>query len=117
MGGMSETTTQPISVSERAAEKAISLGRREGHAEPCLRLRVTAGGCSGFSYKLSFEDGPQPEDHVVEAFGLRLLVDPKSAPIVAGSTLEFKDAMLGCGFKVNNPQAVHECACGESFSI
>jgi len=40
-----------------------------------------------------------------------------SAPIVAGSTIEFVDAMLGGGFKVNNPQAVHECACGESFSI
>jgi len=117
MGWMSETRTGPVEVTQRAAEKAIALARREGHAEAFLRLRVTAGGCSGFSYKLSFEDGPKPEDHVVEAFGLRLLVDPKSTPIVAGSTLEFKDAMLGGGFKVNNPQAVHECACGESFSI
>ena len=117
MGWMSETTTQPISVTERAAEKAIALARREGHTEAYLRLRVTAGGCSGFSYKLSFEDGAQRDDHVVEAFGLRVLVDHKSAPIVAGSTLEFKDAMLGGGFKVNNPQAIHECACGESFSI
>ena len=106
-----------VRVTERAAEKAIALARREGHAEAYLRLRVTAGGCSGFSYKLSFEDGPHGDDHVVEAFGLRVLVDPKSAPIVTGSTLEFKDAMLGGGFKVNNPQAVHECACGESFSI
>jgi len=114
---MSETITQPIAVTERAAEKAIALARREGHAEAWLRLRVTAGGCSGFSYKLGFEDAAQPDDHVVEAFGLRVLVDPKSVPIVAGSTLDFKDAMLGGGFKVHNPQAVHECACGESFSI
>jgi iron-sulfur cluster assembly protein len=48
---------------------------------------------------------------------MRLLVDPKSAPIVEGSTLEFRDTMLGGGFKVNNPRAVHECACGESFSV
>lgn len=117
MDRMSETMTQPISVTEPAAKKAISLARREGHAEAFLRLRVTAGGCSGFSYKLSFEQGPEPGDHVVEAFGLRILIDPKSVPIVAGSTLDFKDAMLGGGFKVNNPQAVHECACGDSFSI
>ncbi len=90
---------------------------REGHDRAFLRLRVTAGGCSGFSYKLSFEDGPSDEDRVVEAHGLSVLVDPKSAPIVAGSTLEFSDAMLGGGFKINNPQAVHECACGESFSV
>jgi iron-sulfur cluster assembly accessory protein len=112
-----ETQEQVVGVTERAAEKAISLAQREGHAEAYLRLRVLAGGCSGFSYKLSFEDGAQPEDHVLEAFGLRVLVDPKSAAIVKGSTIEFHDAMLGGGFKVNNPQAVHECACGESFSV
>lgn len=112
-----ETQEQVIGVSERAAEKAISLALREGRAEAYLRLRVLAGGCSGFSYKLSFEDGPEPGDGVIEAFGLKVLIDPRSAPIVKGSTIEFRDAMLGGGFKVNNPQAVHECACGESFSV
>lgn len=114
---MSEVTTQPIGVTERAAQKAISLSRREGFEQPILRLRVLAGGCSGFSYKLSFERDQLPDDHVIEAFGLRVLVDPKSVPIVLGSTLEFNDALLGGGFKVNNPQSVHECACGESFSV
>jgi iron-sulfur cluster assembly protein len=114
---VSEVTTQPIAVTERAAAKAISLSQREGFAEPILRLRVLAGGCSGFSYKLSFERDQLADDHVIEAYGLRVLVDPKSAPIVMGSILEFNDAMLGGGFKVNNPQAVHECACGESFSV
>ena len=114
---MSGTDTQVLAVTERAAVKAIQLGSREGFEDLCLRVRVLAGGCSGFSYKLSFEQAPAADDHVVDAFGLRVLVDPKSAPIVAGSTLEFNDALLGGGFKINNPQAVHECACGESFSI
>jgi iron-sulfur cluster assembly protein len=109
--------TALIDVTPRAAEKAAQLASREGYERPFLRLRVTAGGCSGFSYRLSFERGPEAGDTVVEAHGLSVLVDPKSAPIVAGSTLEFRDAMLGGGFKVNNPQAVHECACGESFAI
>ena len=109
--------TEILRVSERAAAKAVSLARREGYVEPFLRLRVIAGGCSGFSYKLSFERGPAPDDHVLEWHGLKVLVDPRSAPIVAGSTLEFSDAMLGGGFRVENPRAVHECACGESFSI
>jgi iron-sulfur cluster assembly accessory protein len=79
---------------------------------------VTAGGCSGFSYDLSFADGPAEDDTVIEAAdGVRVLVDPASAPIVRGSTLEFNDALLGGGLKMINPQAVHECACGDSFSI
>jgi len=112
------TATSPVlSVTELAAAKARSLAEREGHTAACLRVRVLAGGCSGFTYKLSFEDEPTADDHVIEGFGLRVLVDVKSAPIVAGSTLEFNDALLGGGFKVNNPQAVHECACGESFAV
>ncbi|HEY1330636.1 MAG TPA: iron-sulfur cluster assembly accessory protein [Actinomycetota bacterium] len=113
----SNTATGPVGVTEQAARKAVALASKEGHAEALLRLRVLAGGCSGFSYKLSFEDAPAEGDAIVEAFGLRVLVDPASAPIVAGSTIEFSDAMLGGGFKVNNPQAIHECACGESFSV
>jgi iron-sulfur cluster assembly accessory protein len=113
-----DTTTQPIGVTERAAEKAIQLSARDGYERPFLRLRVLAGGCSGFSYKLSFEAGPAAgDDHVIEAHGLTVLIDPRSVPIVAGSTIEFVDAMLGGGFKVRNPQAVHECACGDSFAI
>ncbi len=111
------TTTQPLGVTERAAEKAIQLATRDGFDRAYLRLRVLAGGCSGFSYKLSFEREPADGDHVIEAHGLTVLVDPKSLPIVAGSTIEFVDAMLGGGFKVRNPQAVQECSCGESFSI
>lgn len=106
-----------LAITPEAATKAIALARREGRQEANLRLRVLAGGCSGFSYRLSFEEGPVDGDHIVEAHGMRLLVDPKSAPIVEGSTLEFHDRMLGGGFKVNNPRAVHECACGESFSV
>jgi iron-sulfur cluster assembly accessory protein len=55
---------------------------------------------------------------VIEAVGgVRVLVDPVSAPIVRGSTLEFNDALLGGGLKMLNPQATHECACGDSFAI
>ena len=113
-----DTQTAPIDVTERAAVKARELASKEGHAlDACLRVRVVAGGCSGFSYKLSFEDAPTAGDVIIDRFGMRVLVDAASVPILTGSTLEFSDAMLGGGFKVNNPQAVHECACGESFSV
>ena len=118
MGAMEPSIAAgPVAITERAAEKARALAAREGRKTTLLRLRVTAGGCSGFSYKLTFEDEPAGDDRIVEASGMKVLVDPKSEPIVAGSTIEFSDALLGGGFKVANPQAVHECACGESFAI
>lgn len=114
-----ETTPQtPLAVSERAARKIRALASREGRAEAILRVRVTAGGCSGFSYDLSFQDAAAGDDLVVEASeGVKVLVDPRSVPIVDGSTLDFDDALMGGGLKMLNPQATHECACGESFSL
>jgi iron-sulfur cluster assembly protein len=113
-----EDTATVITVTDKAAGKIRQLAERQGRAEPILRVRVVAGGCSGFSYELSFDDGPAEDDHVVAgAGGVRVLVDPRSAPIVEGSTLEFNDALLGGGLKMLNPRATHECACGDSFSI
>lgn len=107
-----------ITVTQAAASKARQLAAREGRPEASLRVRVTAGGCSGFGYRLSFEDMPADGDLIAEApDGFRVLIDPASAPIVQGSTLEFNDALLGGGLKMMNPQAVHECACGDSFSV
>ena len=114
-----ETSTTPlITVSEAAAAKARQLAERDGRPGAALRIRVTAGGCSGFSYVLGFEDAPAADDQVIVGpAGFRVLVDPASAPIVSGSTLEFNDSLLGGGLTMVNPQAKHECACGESFSV
>ncbi|HTG47396.1 MAG TPA: iron-sulfur cluster assembly accessory protein [Actinomycetota bacterium] len=113
-----ETAAAPITVTDGAARKIGQLAQTEGRAEAILRLRVIAGGCNGFGYRLSFEDAPADDDRVIEAAGgVRVLVDPVSEPIVRGSTLEFDTALLGGGLKVKNPQAISECACGESFSV
>ena len=115
---MDAPVTEVITVTDKAARRIAALALKEGRALPVLRVRVTAGGCSGFTYDLSFADGPTGDDAVIEAAdGVRVLVDPKSAPIVRGSTLEFNDSLLGGGLKMVNPQATHECACGDSFSI
>lgn len=115
---MDAPTTDVIAVADAAARKIRQLAMKEGREEPVLRVRVTAGGCSGFSYELSFADAPEDGDLVIAGVdGVRVLIDPKSAPIVRGSTLDFDASLIGGGLKMRNPQAVHECACGESFSI
>jgi len=113
-----EQTATVISVTNGAAAKIRELAEREGRSEPVLRVRVVAGGCSGFSYELGFADAPDADDHVVAAAdGVRVLVDRRSAPILEGSTLEFNDSLLGGGLRMLNPRATHECACGDSFAI
>lgn len=113
-----DQTTAVISVTDDAARKIRQLAAKEGRTDPVLRVRVVAGGCSGFSYELTFDEAPAEDDHVVQAAdGVRVLVDRRSAPIVEGSTLGFENALLGGGLKMLNPRATHECACGDSFSV
>ncbi len=114
---MDSDTATVITVTDKAARKIRALSEKEGRPEPVLRVRVVAGGCSGFSYELSFADAPAEGDHVVKVDGVRVLVDSRSAPIVEGSTLEFDDALIGGGLRMLNPRAQHECACGQSFSV
>lgn len=115
---MDASTTDVIAVSDKAARKIGALAAIEGREAAILRVRVTAGGCSGFRYELAFAGAPDEGDRVIDAAGgVRVVIDPHSAPILQGSTLDLDESLVGGGLRVVNPQAVHECACGESFSV
>ena len=115
---MSTSTKTPVlTVTEPAARRVRAVAAREGKPDVFLRIRIVAGGCDGFEYEMGLEDAAAETDQVLDQFGLRVLVDPRSAPILQGSILEYHDVMLGGGLKVVNPQATHECTCGKSFAI
>lgn len=86
-------------------------------AEPGLGLRVyvAPGGCSGFRYGMMLEDTARPDDLSSTIEGIAIYVDPASAELVRGSTIDYVDALMGAGFTVSNPNAVAGCACGSSF--
>ena len=81
-----------------------------------LRVAVRPGGCSGFSYEMYF-DTDKAEDDVEKLFDeVRVVVDPSSAELLVGATLDFKDGLNGAGFAIDNPNAQKTCGCGKSFS-
>jgi iron-sulfur cluster assembly protein len=105
-----------IEVTEAAAKRLKRALAEEGKAEThALRLKVVGGGCSGLSYDLAFDDQVRETDVEIEAHGVRVLVDEKSALFVAGSVLDFADSLMDYGFKVRNPKAKSSCGCGQSF--
>ena len=107
-----------ITVSDEAATKIRSLLEQEGvDDERGLRVAVRGGGCSGFQYKLEFEDQPGDMDQVIESNGVRVFVDPKSSLYLNGVVLRYDDGLMGAGFQVENPNARTTCGCGESFSV
>lgn len=82
-----------------------------------LRIAITGGGCSGFQYNMRLESEPAEDDHVLEVGGITLLIDPLSAPLLNGVTVDFVDSLNGSGFKFENPNATSSCACGSSFAV
>jgi iron-sulfur cluster assembly accessory protein len=80
-----------------------------------LRIAIQGGGCSGFQYALGFDRGPQDGDNEIEMNGVKVVIDPFSAPYLTGSEIDYVDALMGAGFAINNPNVQAACGCGSSF--
>lgn len=105
-----------ITITEKAAQHVASFLAKRGKGIG-LRFGVRTSGCSGMAYKLEFVDAANPEDHIFESHGVKVLVDPKSLPYIDGTELDFTREGLNEGFKFNNPNIKDQCGCGESFNV
>ena len=105
-----------ITVTDTAAVKVKDLIEAEGEDGLALRVAVRPGGCSGFSYEMFFDSEIAADDVTVDYSGVRVVVDPSSAQLLEGATLDYKDGLNQAGFSINNPNAQRTCGCGQSFS-
>ena len=112
-----ETAPSEIIISDRAAREIKKVMQENNIPETAgLRMGVKGGGCSGFSYMLGFDESSHETDKVIDSNGVRVFVDEKSLPYLAGITLDYQDGLSGKGFTFDNPNATRTCGCGHSFS-
>jgi iron-sulfur cluster assembly protein/iron-sulfur cluster insertion protein len=109
-------TTQTIILTDSATAKVAELLAQEGNDELALRVAVRPGGCSGYSYEMFFDSEIADDDQLTQVGTVRVVVDPASAPLLVGASLDYKDGLQGAGFHINNPNATRSCGCGQSFS-
>ena len=106
-----------VILTDIAAQKVNEFMNGQGaEGDVGLRVGVRGGGCSGFQYALALDE-KREDDHVFDASGIRVLVDPASLRYVDGSTVDFTESFQGSGFEVSNPNVVASCGCGSSFRI
>jgi iron-sulfur cluster assembly protein/iron-sulfur cluster insertion protein len=105
-----------IVLTDTATDKVRSLMEQEGVADLALRVAVRPGGCSGFSYEMFFDTDVADDDKTLDYSGVKVVVDPSSAMLLEGATLDYKDSLQGAGFAIDNPNAQRTCGCGQSFS-
>ena len=106
-----------ITLTDRAARKIKHIfEKNEMPADSCLRVGVKGGGCSGFSYSLDLTEAKSDQDEMFDCNGVNVVCDPKSYLYLNGTSVDFRDEIMGRGFVFNNPNASSSCGCGSSFS-
>src|SRR5512142_231274 len=119
---MSTTTTPevkapPISLTPNAIAKVKEIMAQQNPVPAGLRVGVTGGGCSGFSYAMSFENGAGMMDKTFEFDGLKVFVDGTSLMYLKGVSVDYLETLEGAGFKFDNPNVKSTCGCGSSFNV
>ncbi len=110
---------EAVRITERALAQLLTVAEGEGVdlSATMLRVAVVPGGCSGLTYDLGWDTVRQQGDRVIQADGLSVVLDRRSAACLDGIELDFTDGLEGNGFYFSNPQAARTCACGESFGL
>ncbi len=109
-----------IEITDSAATKIKDLLAEQGKTDHALRIFVRGMSCSGPAYGMALDNEPRPDDTVSELNGVKVLIDPQSAPYLEGVKVDYVDSLMGKGFTVVNPNAQAAggggcgggCACG-----
>lgn len=109
-----------IDITETASTKVKELLEQQGKQDHALRVYVRGMSCSGPAYGMALDNDQREDDTVAEANGVRILIDPLSAPYLEGVRVDYVDSLMGKGFTVSNPDAQAAagggcgggCACG-----
>ncbi|MEB3100478.1 HesB/IscA family protein [Ferviditalea candida] len=104
-----------IAISENASDKIKEMLAEQEIPGLFLRLGVAAGGCSGFSYNMGFDDERKESDREMEINGLKVVIEEESLRFLKGVEIDFQESAMGGGFTIHNPNAVATCGCGSSF--
>ena len=112
---LEQTNTQVITLTPAAAQAVQELIAKRNLVDYALRVFIQGGGCSGFQYGMALDNRTLENDSVIEAHGVKVLVDEMSLNYLHGATVDYVDEIMGSGFKITNPNAVSSCGCGSSF--
>ena len=106
-----------IYLTENSAKILTETMQTESPSPEYVRFGVKAGGCSGFTYTIGFDNRPRKFDLEFESCGINVLVDKKSHLYIKETTIGWSNELQDKGFKFDNPHAKGACGCRTSFQI
>jgi iron-sulfur cluster insertion protein len=106
-----------ITMTTNAIYKIKDILAEENNPNTRVRAFVQGGGCSGMSYGFTLDEEQNEDDFIIDGTDGLVIVDSMSMQYLTGSTIDYKDELMGSNFVVNNPNAQTSCGCGSSFSV
>src|SRR5437762_10269817 len=107
----------PLNLTPTALSKVREIMAQQNPVPAGLRIGVVGGGCSGFSYSMSFENAAGVMDKVYNFEDVKVFVDATSAMYLNGCIVDYVETLEAAGFKFENPNVKSTCGCGSSFSV
>lgn len=104
-----------MTLTEASALQIKQMMKDSQEEDSYFRLSINGGGCSGLSYGMSLDKEIAETDTTFEQFGIRIVIDQESAPLLTGTVVDYKESLMGGGFTIDNPNALVSCGCGSSF--
>ena len=108
---------QVLSLTPAAVARVRHLVTSQGAGAAGIRIGVRTAGCSGLTYTMEFANEIAPHEDVIEAGGVKVVIDPKASMYLLGTELDFVEDKLGASFQFRNPNEAGRCGCGESFTV
>ena len=79
-----ELKNEKITISKKAASRLKNIIKNEEDGYKGIRVTIDTGGCSGMSYKITFESEKKEFDKIFESHGVSTFCDVKSWIYVRG---------------------------------
>ena len=108
---------QVLSLTPAAVDRVRHLVASQGAGAAGIRIGVRTAGCSGLTYTMEFANEIAPHEDVIEAGGVKVVIDPKAVMYLIGTEMDFVEDKLGASFQFRNPNEAGRCGCGESFTV
>lgn len=105
-----------MTVTETAAAQIRSIMANKPEAV-ALKIGLKKGGCAGMEYTLEWAEEIGKYDEVVEANGVKLVIDPMAVMYMFGTEMDWKVDKFAAQFVFNNPNQTSACGCGESVEL
>lgn len=101
-----------LTVSESASLKFKEVLAEQESEEGLIRISLAPGETGGVEYILGLEESPDENDTLIEAFGVKIVVDSESSPLLQGSNIDYVEGLQRSGFVISNPNFPSGGGCG-----